>query len=148
MVILPQSYGWGRVQETGNTMWSYPAADGSVPLADEHQHEKDTGPDNVEDCSEQRQCHLNEHNGNAVSNSICRKETKTYLKCNAHQTDIWLWLARRLLEGDLAQSWPLYPTMWNSAGAEEQEAGPGLEATTRIVQSNAKILKLFLVKDQ
>lgn len=61
MVILPQSYGWGRVQETGNTMWNYPAADGSVPLVDEHLHKKDTAPDNVADCSEQRQCNLKKH---------------------------------------------------------------------------------------
>lgn len=62
-----------------------------------------------------------------------KKKTKTYFKCDAHQTDIWLWLARRPLEGDLAQSWPLYPAMWHSAGAEEQEGGLELEAETSTV---------------
>lgn len=76
MVILPQSYGWGRVQVTGNTMWSYPAADGSVPLADEHLRERDNGPGSDVDCSELHQCHLNKHNGNAVWNSIYKKKQK------------------------------------------------------------------------
>lgn len=66
MAFLPQSYGSDKVQETGNTTCSYPAADGSVPLANEHLHEKDTGPDNVVDCSEQRQCHLKQHRRNAA----------------------------------------------------------------------------------
>lgn len=58
MVILPQSYGSDRLQETGNTTWSYPAGDGSVPWADEHLHRKDTVPDNAVDCSGPPRCHL------------------------------------------------------------------------------------------
>lgn len=66
MVILPQSYGWGRVQGTESTASRYPAVDGSVPLTDEHLHEKDTGPGSVVKYSEQHQCHLNEHRSNVI----------------------------------------------------------------------------------
>ena len=108
MVTLPQSYGWGRVQETGNTTWSCPAADGSVPLADEHLHEMETVPSSDADCSGQRQCHLNERKQRSLNQKRLENEQTSnpiYLKCIAHRTEIWLWRAGRPLGGDLAQSW-------------------------------------------
>lgn len=47
-----------------------------MPLADGHLHVKDTGADNVEDCSEQRQCHLKQQRWDVAKVELVENKTR------------------------------------------------------------------------